>query len=1109
MPVRLLGKEKILIHLLSMEEKYQEGRSSFSKSPFALCQEGVADIVEFSRNRAGDILRELEEEKIVESEYQKVSGGFQKRYIYNLTDKGKEKAEEIKKQVEEEKISLRKNEETHKIKLKDVDEHIKGIGNLLFVIKNLDQNNEINLDNIGKKHAFVDREEEMDLLKERIDGLLEEGYEDEGMILFKGPLGAGKSRLIEESEKYVCDLDIDFFDWKCNGGSIVVDEGSKKIFTDLISSEVEEGYRVLEEDIQREDLSGRLKSRAEKNPLILSFDDLHRATGPLIELYQYLSEELKKHPVQFLGTYREDDLKGDVKDSIKKLESLDVSRVLEVKTLGWKGIREMIVERIGRRNIPDSFVNSLQNITDGLPLFIEAYLDELLERGTLDPVEGRYPDLNKEMVIPERIKRFYIERLEDFDEIEKDVVYLSSFFEREVLTDILSELIDGKKEEIGSAVEKVKSSNLIETPISGMITFPTELIRLSLYRDLDEDYRRKKHAEIAELFVDYYDRDEEEYFSRLARHHARSENHEEALKHYIKAGERAEKEYEIENAIVMYKRAMRIQKSVPEKRHYRRKLFEKLGEIEIKRGSLKKGEKYLKKAKDLSEDLFDEQRLERKLSSSLRRRGDFDKALESVQRSLETIDQIEGEKELLEEERCRCLKEKAITYMRKNEFDRAEEILKDLEDRSMNLNIPRVEAEVYHYLGSIGYYRSDYDTAEIYLQRAIEISEMVDDIEMIAKSRNNLGVIYRHDQRYDTALEEFKEADRLTRKSGLKKGDPDALSNMGIIYNDMGELDKALEYHEKCLDIEKSMEDKKGMASTFQNIGVIEYDKGKLDRALKLFKATLKLKTKQGEKHGVGLVHYNLGKVYREKGDLNKALDHFRKSLDIRKKKDFTQGIAETSVEKGTVHMEIGELDRAESLFNEALDIFRKIDNEYGMGITLSYLGKLHKLKKDIEKSRLYIDHSKTIGKNFMDKKFEIINHRLMAEIYMADGKVQEAHELIKESLKHAREMGAEIENGKSTHLRGNIYYDQDHWYQASEGYRKAFEIFDEMGNKKEKAKVLFDWSRMLKRIGEKEEAMQKLEEAVELFKECGHEEWCSLERDTPFADILLEIGKY
>ncbi|MEF8873309.1 MAG: tetratricopeptide repeat protein [Candidatus Thermoplasmatota archaeon] len=1132
------GREKILLHLHDVEKNYIDDKSSFSYFPFVLCQEGISYVVEISRNRVSKILKELENKKSVRKESKRVLKGEQKRFVYFLTEKGEEKVEEIKEEIGAKKISVRTEEGVFKTELSDIDEYLEGAGNLVFALNNLDKSGELDLQEMGNSEYFVNREEEKELLKEKIDLIKKGKNEEENFLLLTGPAGVGKTRLVEEIRSQTEKDQIAFLEGKCYQDNIepygplyrgvsTYFEGSKELeseeskILDLLDARSGKGQdnetkTSREKSMFFHDIAEGLKTLSDKIPMVFFFDDLRWADKTTLELFLHLAENLEGGSIQFIGAYRGEEIESEEKiEILDGLKDTERCTVKELKPFDWKDTRNLVSERIGRKMVPDDFIDICHHISDGLPLFIEAYLDEILRTGALDPIAGRYPTSEEKIDFPSRIMDLYHQKLEPLDEEEREILDICSCFKKEIPMDLIVELTGDGEEDVKTRIEELEEADLLEMDLNMDVNFSHDLMRMAVNKDMEGERKQDIHRKIADTLVEFFEDGLEGHYSELGRHHEEGEMYDQAVKYYKKAAEKAEESYANEKALQLYKKLLRVQEEVPDVGLSRSHLFEKLGDLEKRMGELKKGEKYLRKALEEAESWRETQRLKRKVSECLRKRGEYDQAIEFMNDSLSIIKENAAGEDL-KRERSKTLKEKGIIKMRKNEFDSSEQIFKEIKESCEECDtdemgtereeIEAVRGEALHYLGSIEYYRSDFEKAERYLQEAIEVRKKVGDLFGLADSNNNLGVIYRHKQEYDSALRYFKEANSWKKEAGMKEGDPGALDNIGIIYYDKGELDKALEYHKKCLYIEKKMGDKNGIAATFDNIGIILFEKGKLDESIDNFKRSLQLKNELEDKNGLALSHYNLARSYKEKGELNRAIDHLEDSLEIRKDKGLKQQEGESELEMGIIYVEKGGLEKAVERLNRALDIFKEIGNEYGMGMTLSHLGKLHLLKGKMKKAKLYLNHSKNIGFGFEDIKYSIINNRHLAELYLEDGDSEKAHEYIQEGLEESLEMGAKNQIGKCRHVKGNIYYKNDHWYQADKGYRRALDIFEEVGNDKEKAKVLFDWSLMLKKIGEKEDAANNLERAIELFESCRMENWCSSTKSVSPGSILEEL---
>ncbi len=1106
------GKEKALLHLLDLEENYLERGSSSYHHPFVLCQEGIAEMIDLSPKTVSKILTKLEKKGLIKKRSKRIWGCESKRFGYFLTKKGKKKAEEIKKELENNTITILTDEGDSKIRLKNIDRYIKGFGKLNFAINHLNKKDELDLRDIGKKEPFVNRKKEKVFLENIID-IFNQTEGDLSFILLRGYTGVGKTRLIQEMEKHIEREEIGFLKSRCEGDpsdpyapfkrsiSTFFDEKAQKMDIDIEKSDILRGSEEFS------DILEGLKTMADEIPLMIFIDDLHRADKVTIESFLEIVDILEEEPICLIGSCRKEEMRDERKELIEeKLDRSSSCVVKDIEPLQKRDVRKLVIQRLDRCGVPDQFIDLCYDISQGVPLFIEAHLDDMLKNGILDPVYAEYPESKEDIEFTDEIIDIYYKRLEKLEETEMKILETCGCLSKEVSFEILLEFTGGEEKDVRSSIKKLQDENILDMDLRGHVSFVRYLTEVSVKSKIKEKRKKEIHMKIANILLKLYENEIEDHYIDLALHHEKAESLEKAREYYIEAGKKAEEAKDHERASELYKKAVNIQNDISGPSLKSSWLFEKMAEMEARSANTKKGIKFLNKAIEEEDDKIEIQRLKRNISERFRDLGEYDRSLECADESLEILNKCDEDDERIEIERCKTLKEKGITFMRKNDFETSEKIFKEIKESSEKIDEKMIQGYAVHYLGSIAYYRSDFDKAKKLLQKALEIRSEIGDHNGLAESFNNLGVIYRARQEYEKALYHYEEANKIKKEIGFKYGFPEALDNIGIIYLDMGELDRSLEYHKKCLKIEKDESDKNGIASCMDNIGVIYLEKGDTEKALQYFNKSLGIKEWLDEKNNIALSHYNIGKVYKMKGELGMALVHLKKSLELRKEIGNKQDMAYSLLWLGQIYIDRLIFEKATEQLNQALELFKKVRDEYGMGMSLDYLGKINLLKGNMKKAKLYLEHSKNIGTNFQDMRYEIVNYRHLAELYHEKKDFQKTKELINQSLNRAHHMGAKDQIGKCRHLRGYMHHNQDHWYLCREEYQEALNFFDKVGNKKEKAKVLFDWAVMLNRIRETEDAENKLKRSLELFRRCGINGWGQTVRGISASDLRDEI---
>jgi len=1083
----LPGRKKILVYLHGIGE--HSGNRIY---PFSFCQEEIAQNVELSQNRVSKLLLEMKENGLIESKSKRVKGALNKRYIYILTSEGEKKAEKIKRDIGEENIHVKTESAVTEIKLKDIGNYVQGSNSYLFALNNLDPNGILDLTDIGDEETFLNREEKIELLRRYIRKRKDRSY---NTLLIKGCAGVGKTRLVKEFKKELRDEDIDFYEGRGSYDSFQPFFPFRKIFSDILEERLEtaEGVDWKNEfedlDISSESFFNRTKSLLEhlssEGPLIIFVDNLQWIDSISLRFLEYLTHELDENRVCIVVAYRDEEMDNPFSGkSIEGLVDSNDSKTVEVKPFDWINTRKLLITTIGRNDILDEFVDMIYDQTDGIPLFIKALTDEMLKENTIQPLKEKYPKTSEKMKLPDKVKELYDLKFRDLNQKEKEILQLCSCMEDSFLEDLVISSSSCEKDETKKIIDNLKRAKFLKDASKGKLRFTYEMTRFATYKGLSRSRKKSLHKIIADNLKKIDEEKGVDYHLRLGKHLEKIERYNEAARSYLKGGNKAKEIYENEKALLLYERALKVLKEHPVKGIDESKIHEYLAEIFKRKKDHRRALDHLKEAKRITKDEKSLLCLNRKIAGCLRETNQYDDASEYIEKGEEMLSKMKELSFEDEKERCKLLKEKGMVCLRKNEFEDCQNIFQEMKELSDKIDSKEDKAEAIHYLGTLAYYRSDFDQAKKYLQRSIEIRKKTDDLKGLAKSYNNLGVVFRNLQKPYRALEFYEKSNEVKKELGSKEGGLSALENIGIIYYDIGELDKSIEYYQKCLKIEKEIEDEHGMAATLDNIGVSYFGKGEFDKALEYHEQSLELKKRLEDRSGISFSLYNMGLAYRGKSEFEKALDFLEESLEIRRELEDKLNIGYSKLWIGVVYLDVKNLDKADEYLKNALDIFKETKSDHGMGITLVYLGRLNVLRNSLEEAKRYLEHSEKIKSKLEEEGFKLILDRHFAEFYLKKNRLEKSRAHCQESLKRAKKTDMKNQIGKCRKVLGKIYCEIELFDRGEKEFQKAMKIFNETGDKKNKAEVMFEWGTRLIEQGEEEKGDEKRSEALKLFEE-------------------------
>jgi tetratricopeptide (TPR) repeat protein len=103
-------------------------------------------------------------------------------------------------------------------------------------------------------------------------------------------------------------------------------------------------------------------------------------------------------------------------------------------------------------------------------------------------------------------------------------------------------------------------------------------------------------------------------------------------------------------------------------------------------------------------------------------------------------------------------------------------------------------------LGVGSFFLGDLDEAGGALNAALDLASQEDDLLLIARTTNNLGMIANLRGEHEAALGHYRLAVPAYQRLGQRRGLAESYHNIAITYRDLGELDEADEYERRAMD---------------------------------------------------------------------------------------------------------------------------------------------------------------------------------------------------------------------------------------------------------------------------------------------------------------------
>ena len=212
--------------------------------------------------------------------------------------------------------------------------------------------------------------------------------------------------------------------------------------------------------------------------------------------------------------------------------------------------------------------------------------------------------------------------------------------------------------------------------------------------------------------------------------------------------------------------------------------------------------------------------------------------------------------------------------------DAAFRIFKEAKNTSEHSNLPLwtaralyAESYYYHYLMNYqGVIKNCTEAAVIFANQNLTIDE--------AKCYNRIGLAWMNLNKHQEALQAFFKAVELAESENNIDVVSRINNNIGLVYESLEDWENALNYAQLSLEYKRKTNDKKGMAYCYGNIANLLYYQNKNEEALRNFELADKLFIEVGEEYSVATNAVNLGNVLIDLNQPDLAIQYFNKALE-------------------------------------------------------------------------------------------------------------------------------------------------------------------------------------------------------------------------------------
>jgi len=716
-----------------------------------------------------------------------------------------------------------------------------------------------------------------------------------------------------------------------------------------------------------------LRKLSEKKTLAIGFEDFHWVDSSSLLVLRHLINFLQDTPVLFILITRPLLQDDPVSDFLSVFHDKPFSSSLELKPLAEDVSLKLIATLLSIDKIPMQVKEKIVKKGEGNPLFIEELLKALMERKLITKKGVNWiaeEDIDVKY-IPDTINEIVISRVDLLANIEKNILQYASVIGRIFWDKPIQEIF---KQTMIQELASLSTKGFVQQRVESLFEDAKEyifnhiLIQESIYSSILKRVRKKLHRQFAIWLEESYPQMTTTIANLLAFHYEQGDEWNKAGYYYLLSGKESAKNYNNDEAISRFKRAITILASHEEGSKYSFDLYLSLGQVLTRIG---KNEE----AKENLELAFKYASTEKAKFSTLKSLANLYQKMSLYERAREKLSQArqyvpkKNSKEMV----SLIFEEIWVDYLTGNireafrlldDFETIFDFIKDkleLEERE------NMQTSSYSKRALLLNYTGDLQKSLEYYSKVLEIETKNNSHGGLAAVYNNMAGVYQSQGKCSKAIKMYEKSQELDKKMGNRLGTAIGCNNLAEMYTFLNDLKKAEEYLNEYLSISKKIHNKLGFGFAYINFGVIYLRKGDNNKALNYYNDAVNIFEELKSTSMLMETYDQLSWLYFEIKNVKKATEYTEKINQYLEHTENLELQASVKRLKGNIKIEQGDYENAEQMLLETFRIYEKMSNTEGLISLYSDFITLFMKKGDESKITKYKKKGKQIVEGILE----------------------------------------------------------------------------------------------------------------------------------------------
>jgi CHAT domain-containing protein/Tfp pilus assembly protein PilF len=371
-------------------------------------------------------------------------------------------------------------------------------------------------------------------------------------------------------------------------------------------------------------------------------------------------------------------------------------------------------------------------------------------------------------------------------------------------------------------------------------------------------------------------------------------------------------------------------------------------------------------------------------------------------------------------------------------------------------------------------------------KQALEIFIEINHRGNIGATLNNIGLIYSKLGQPEEAIVSYKEALENTPSNDLE-GTGNTLYNIAVAYDKIHQYQQAFSYYQQALAVRGQLQDKVGIRTTLGNLGSVANNLGQYQQALTFYQQALTLyqevsdhKNERATLQDMAVVQSNLAQNQQAIESLEKALENCRDDKDCRDGKE----VGATLNKIGEFHNNLGQYQEALKSLGEARNSSQKVGDNLTVGAIHKNIGAVYTNLGQPEKALEFLQQSLDFLRKAGEPKEVLLAINDLAIAYRRLNNLEKALELLREALDISSQAGDKARFGAILNNIGTVYDENNQAQKALKFYQEALTVSQQIGNRPAVSTILNNIGVIYNNENQPEKALDFYQQALAIQRE-------------------------